>query len=362
MSLNTVVLGASSPALRSRLGVAAILVIAATAPAALRSQQPDRQCADPAAVGAGLEGGDACQKALDLFRYFNPQLGMLIAGGNATLGQGGVLGGLGRFSLTLRANATQQLGVPELNGTDVAVGPAERSAYEVSEEVGGFPVADVAIGLFKGFPIGLGRVGGLDALVNVFYIPSTALEALDADDFALKLPGGGLKLGYGVRVGVLSETRALPGVSVTYIQRALPAVSVMATTYEEDFEGTVYSDTISLEALSVRTAAWRVVAGKKLWIFAVAVGGGQDRYSTTGGIEYAVYDSEDGRQARGLVRIDQTVTRMNMFADLSINLFLFKLVGEIGRVSGGEIATYNQFSHPAGQARTYGAVGLRFGR
>src|SRR3712207_289161 len=98
----------SKVVLGGRIGLA-VLLTALAAPAALRAQRPDQQCTNPANVGSGLEGGDACQKALDLFRYFNPQLGMLIAGGNATLGQGGVLGGLGRFSLTLRANATRQL-------------------------------------------------------------------------------------------------------------------------------------------------------------------------------------------------------------------------------------------------------------
>jgi hypothetical protein len=51
-----------------------------------------------------------------------------------------------------------------------------------------------------------------------------------------------------------------------------------------------------------------------------------------------------------------------MFVDLSMNLYLFKLVGEVGRVSGADVATYNQFSQRAGRAQTYAAVGLRFGR
>src|SRR5438105_6671296 len=47
---------------------------------------------------------DACQKAIDLFQFMAPQLSIALTGGNATLGQGSTLGGLGHFSLGLRAN------------------------------------------------------------------------------------------------------------------------------------------------------------------------------------------------------------------------------------------------------------------
>src|SRR5947199_8805612 len=50
---------------------------------------------------------DACQKAIDLFKYLAPQLGTSIAGGNPTLGQGGNLGGRGHFSAGLRVNVLQ---------------------------------------------------------------------------------------------------------------------------------------------------------------------------------------------------------------------------------------------------------------
>src|ERR1700730_18929472 len=50
---------------------------------------------------------DACQKAIDLFQYLAPQLATSVAGGNATLGQAGSLGGLGHFSAGFRVNALQ---------------------------------------------------------------------------------------------------------------------------------------------------------------------------------------------------------------------------------------------------------------
>src|SRR2546423_1878778 len=47
---------------------------------------------------------DACQMAVDVFQVMAPQLGLALAGGNATLGRGSALGGPGHFSIGLRAN------------------------------------------------------------------------------------------------------------------------------------------------------------------------------------------------------------------------------------------------------------------
>ena len=74
--------------------------------------QVDTGRCPPGNVGAAIPdqtraSQDACQKAIDLFQYMAPQLGAAITGGNATLGQGGSLGGLGHFSAGLRINAVQ---------------------------------------------------------------------------------------------------------------------------------------------------------------------------------------------------------------------------------------------------------------
>jgi hypothetical protein len=47
---------------------------------------------------------------------------------------------------------------------------------------------------------------------------------------------------------------------------------------------------------------------------------------------------------------------------LWINAHVLRIVGEIGRVSGGEIPMFNQFSGPqAADARVYGSVGVSVG-
>ena len=60
-------------------------------------------------------------------------------------------------------------------------------------------------------------------------------------------------------------------------------------------------------------------------------------------------------------KIDESMTRTNYFADVSMNLLVLKLVGEVGMASGGSVNTFNTFSTKADASRLYGSVGIRVG-
>lgn len=293
---------------------------------------------------------DACQKAIDLFQYMAPQLGVAITGGNATLGQGGTLGGLGHFSIGLRVNAVQG-SLPQINDVTPSATGATSSRYETETQIIALPTADLAIGLFKGIPLALTNVGGVDLLVSAAYLPE-----FDGEGVTVRVPDGSLKLGFGARVGLLQESLIVPGVSVTYLRRDLPTTNIVATTG---------GDNLTINDLSVKTDAWRVVASKSLIFFGVAVGGGQDRYKSSTDISahVAARTVPPSPEANmGPVALEQTLTRTNMFANLSVNLLLLKLTGEIGQVSGGEISTFNTFNgKQAADSRIYGSIGARFG-
>ncbi len=294
---------------------------------------------------------DACQKAIDLFQYLTPQLGTVVAGGNATLGQGGGLGGPGHFSLGIRVNAVQG-SLPQFdNSTTPSVTGAQRTNYQTKDQYLPLPVADLSVGIFGGIPLGLTNVGSLDAIVSASYLPSFHGGSVD-----VKVPDGSLKLGFGGRLGILQESLLVPGVSVTYLKRDLPTVDITS-----NFGG----DTIQVNGLAIKTSAWRVVASKSFLMLGLAVGGGKDTYNSDATIRASVAPRTvppTPRQSAGPVAVSQNLTRTNAFADLSLNLPLFKLVGEIGQVSGGTVSTYNSFAGKAADAsRIYGSVGLRFG-
>src|SRR5678815_1661452 len=68
---------------------------------------------------------DGCQQAYDLFQFMAPQLGISLAGGNATLGQGGTLGGLGHFTIGVRGNVVQGL-LPDVGAFQQSTTGAQR--------------------------------------------------------------------------------------------------------------------------------------------------------------------------------------------------------------------------------------------
>jgi hypothetical protein len=336
--------------MKARLFVSfAAIALAATS----ASAQVDTQRCPPGNVGAAIPdqtraSQDACQKAIDLFQYMAPQLGISITGGNATLGQGSSLGGLGHFSFGIRVNALQG-SLPQVQNVTTSVTGATSSVYDTKTQILPMPTADLAIGIFKGLPLAITNVGGVDLLVSAAYVPE-----FNGSSVSVKAPNGSLKLGYGARVGILQESLLVPGVSVSYLRRDLPTVDIAAISG---------SDSLLVNNLSLKTTAWRVVASKSLLFLGLAAGFGQDKYESSTDIRAHVAARPPVSAANaGPVSLSQNLTRTNVFADLSLNLLLFKLTGEIGQVSGGTINTYNTFSgKQAADSRLFGSVGVRFG-
>src|SRR5215211_1027579 len=117
-----------------------VLAFALVGSAALPALAQDARCTDPSQgvvyqdpLGQ-TRGGDACQKGIDLFNYLTPQLGHVIAGGNATLGQAGTLGKVGKFTLGLRVNALQG-GIPRADDEAArpTTGAPQQSTYPVED-------------------------------------------------------------------------------------------------------------------------------------------------------------------------------------------------------------------------------------
>ena len=289
---------------------------------------------------------DACQQAIDLFQLMAPQLGISITGGNATLGQGGTLGGLGHFVVEVRANGllgnVPQVQTPSTNGA------VQRTNYPTKSQILGLPSADGSVGIFKGLPLGLTNVGGVDLLLSAFYVPSVTANNVSVS------PDSPLKIGYGVRIGALQESLLVPGVSLTIMKRDLPKTTIA---------GTSGGDSLIVRDLQDNTTSWRLVASKSLILFGLAAGVGQDKYdakTSVQGVVQGTFGPLTNPRSQ-VIPLTQSLTRTNYFADVSLNMLLAKVVGEIGMVSGGTINTYNKFDSAPDKSRVYGSVGLRLG-
>src|SRR5687768_283171 len=147
---------------------AALLTISTSTASAQSTPAP----ADPQCLAAPLAARDACQQTVDLFKYMLPQLGTSIVGGNPTQAQGGTLGGLPHFTFGVRGNVIMG-SVPDIQSQiPSTTGIQQRANYPTNDQILGLPAVDLSIGLFKGLPLALSNVGGVDLLLSAAYIPT----------------------------------------------------------------------------------------------------------------------------------------------------------------------------------------------
>ncbi len=284
---------------------------------------------------------DACQAKVDLFDYLAPQVGTLVAGGNATLGQGGALNGFRHFSLSLRVNALQG-SLPDFRNFAPSASVA-RQEYSTRSALVAMPVADASVGLYAGYPLGVTKVGGIDLLADAAYLPE-----FHGRSTGLELPNGGTVFGYGARLGLLEEGLLTPGLGVTWLRHELPVMAI---------HGAAVGTTLRIDDIDLGATSWRLTASKSLIALGLAAGVGRDRYKSS-----ATINKTSGPSTTFPFTVRQDVTRTTLFGDLSMDVFLAKLVAEIGAVSGGKIETYNSFAGKAPDAfRFYGSLGVRVG-
>ena len=339
-----------------------LVLVVALAVGAVRADAQNGGLTAPKCTTDGTQPGnvaqDACQQAYDVYQFMAPQLGLAITGGNATLGQNSTLGGLGHFSLGVRGNVFSG-NLPKVDQyTQRSTANAAPQNLATKSQVLGLPNADLAIGIFGGLPLALTNVGGVDLLVSATYVPTISQNNINIK------PDQNLQFGYGARVGLLSESILVPGVSFTYLKRDLPTTTITGNaSYTNTLTGTTTTN-FAITNAAVKTTGWRVVVSKSLLIISLAAGGGQDKYDQSADISATVNGTLPTNFSKSIAvpGTVQTLTRTNYFVDANINLLIAKLTAEVGQVSGGTVNTYNTFeAGRADKSQTYGALGFRIG-
>jgi hypothetical protein len=336
------------------VGAGLCLMAAATASAQNGGMTaPSAQCtSNGSAVQNAVQ--DACQQAYDVYQFMGPQLGLAVAGGNHTLGQNSTVGGLGHFSIGIHGTGFSG-NLPKVDEyTQRTTGATPSRQLATKSQFMGLPAADAAIGIFGGLPLALTNVGGVDLLLSASYVPT-----INSGSLSIK-PDQNLQIGYGARIGLLSESIIVPGVSLTFLKRDLPTTTITgSSTYISTTTGQTTAS-FAINDAKVKTTGWRLVASKNLVLFGIAAGAGQDKYDQSANVT-ANLTSTLGN-ASAAVSNSQTMTRTNYFVDASMNLLIAKLTAEVGQVSGGTVNTYNTFE--AGRpdkSQTYVSLGFRFG-
>jgi hypothetical protein len=281
-----------------------------------------------------------CAAAVDGTRAFHPVIGVLISGGNPTIGSAGALGGLGHASLTLRANAVE-LVLPQLayDGSNTAV-PAGDKFWAPA------PLVEGALGIYKGVGTGLLAV---DLLGSAQLLPTDQIDNMTVDAEARKIGDIALGLGYGARIGLLREMGPLPAVSVSIMRRDIPQIS-----YGDVSAGDRFSYGVDLHATNLR-----LVASKKLLVFDLAGGLGWDKY--TGDAVIRFRDPISGL-TQPPVPVELENTRVLGFLNAGMSLSVVRLTGEIGYQGGKDQDLSTEFEDfDTTKGKFFAGLGLRVG-
>jgi hypothetical protein len=267
-------------------------------------------------------------------------MGVLVSGGNPTIGSAGTMGGLGHAAMTLRANAVEVV-LPDLNynGSSTTV-PAGDKFFAPA------PLVEGALGLYKGMAGGL---LALDFLGSAQLLPTNQLDNFTVAADARRIGSIALGLGYGARIGILREVGPLPAVSFSIMRRDIPQIS-----YGDINAGDAYSYGVDLHATNLR-----LVASKQLLILGIAAGLGWDKYTGDAVIRFrdpiTLTPQPD-------IPVDLSSSRGLAFVNAGLNLSVLRLTGEVGYQTGKDqnlSSTFEDFDTTKG--KFFAGLGLRLG-
>ncbi len=310
-------------------GITGLLLLALAVPALAQT---------PECAGYVSNAQRVCAAAVDGTRAFHPLVGVLVSGGNPTIGSAATLGGLGHASLTVRANAVS-LVLPDVNYT------GSSSTVPVGDKIfAPAPLLEGAVGLYKGMPGGLLAV---DFLGSAQLLPTDQVDHLVVDSGARRIGSIALGLGYGARIGILRGMGPLPAVSVSVMRRDIPTI-----TYGDVAAGDQFSYGVDLHATNLR-----LIASKQVAVLDLAAGVGWDKYTGDAIIQFRD-PITSVLQPNVPVELDNS--RVLGFINAGLSMSMVRLTGEVGYQGGKdqELSTdFEDFDTTKG--KFFAGLGLR---
>jgi hypothetical protein len=258
-----------------------------------------------------------------------PQLGILMAGGNPTLGTAST-GGV-RLGLIPRVSLTGRINVVGARLPDIRDPGAEK--FTVPAPAVG---ANLSVGLTQGFSVApmIGGFGAIDLLGSVSVLPLSLL----GDEFG----DNAFSWGAGARVGLIRESFVTPGVSVSLMYRSLGEVSIgdvcsgtevaagdnrsICSTTDDDFGELSFG----LDNWSARAAV-----SKRLLGFGLTAGVGYDKFETSA--DFAVRAPGPPAGTEQVYRFSDVAVdndRWSAFLDGSFTILFGSIVAEVGWMQG----------------------------
>lgn len=262
-----------------------------------------------------------------------PQLGILMAGGNPTLGTastGGVrLGLIPRVSLTGRLNVVGAR-LPDIR--EEADGQTDK--FTVPAPAVG---ANLSVGLTQGFSVApmIGGFGAIDLLGSVSVLPLSLL----GDDFG----DNAFSWGAGARVGLMRESFVTPGVSVSLMYRSLGDVSFGEVCPGSEVPAgdnrSVCSTDGDFGEIEFGLDNWsaRAAVSKRLLGLGLTAGVGYDKFETSADFAVRAPGPPVGNeQVYRFNDVSVDNDRWSAFIDGSFTILFGSVVAELGWMQGSD--------------------------
>jgi len=292
----------------------------------------------PECAGYVSNAQRVCAAAVDGTRAFHPLVGVLVSGGNPTIGSAATLGGFGHASFTVRANAVN-LVLPDVNYTgSSSTVPAGDKIFAPA------PLLEGAVGIYRGMSGGLLAV---DFLGSAQLLPTDQVDNLVVDSGARKIGSIALGLGYGARVGLSRGVGPLPAISVSVMRRDIPTI-----TYGNVSAGDQYSYGVNLHATNLR-----LIASKQVAVLDVAAGLGWDKYTGDAIIQFR---DPITNALQPNVPVELSSSRMLGFVNAGVSMSMVRLTGEIGYQGGKDQGLSTDFEDfDTTKGKLFAGLGLR---
>ncbi len=347
--------------------LAAVIAALIHAPAYAQDTGLASACAVPEVPA---DARDVCLVAAQALTSAQPQLGILLAGGNPTLGAAGA-GGL-RLGFLPRVSATGKVNLVFVRLPDILADGSGAIGQRLNRTVG-IPApalaATASLGVFQGINVlpMVGGIGSIDLLGSATWLP---LRVAGIEGVGTGTSSG--SFGGGVRVGILRESFLVPGASVSLMYRRLGRVEygdVCPTAAQPQSRpaagGTLEYGTCpgggdpGEFAFDLSNWSTRLVVGKRLLGFGLTGGLGYDRFASDVGFGFR--EPTEDFYAR-LTGAGLRSGRTSVFVNGSFTALLATLAVEGGWMQGGDTvggfnATASDFD--PGRGTFFGSLGVR---
>ncbi len=326
----------------------AILVLAVSAlvpvsPAPARGQES----LDPGLIDlcrdaftADTNAHSLCHDAVASAQLLQPELGMVLAGGNPVLGTASPIGTKFRFIPRFNIGGRIGLGraaIPDLLDYPENIGdPTGRRSFSIA-----VAQLDLSVGVFDGLRLGttLGGLASVEVLGSL-----AAIMLPDGDGFRGNVTGFGL----GARVGILRESFTAPGISISGMYKWHGRVE-----HGDAPRGDAASFGIDMQAVSLRAGL-----SKSFVAFGLALTLGYDSYWSDVGFVISPPPSAPPvalPAAGGTVGLQ--TERWCAFLDFSYIVLYFNIVAEVGWQEEQKLSSSREDEFESGNF--FGSIGIR---